>query len=290
MAYEKRLIEGNFPCQQVGAETRRERSTGLSPAPNRLHVWWARRPLTASRASVLGSILPADVDAEEFLKELGIKKYQVLIGDTWVDIPETMSEKIINGKLLYSKEVEKAIVSEKKLRKELQVICDSLKVADPSIIQNKDFLLLEERAKEFEDAYIPAGSCLEAKELAADPAWFNRIMELCADSQIRVQNLYGYNRAYKSAPGKSYSNITVLDPTSGGGAIPFEALRLGCNVIANDLNPVASAIEIATLKYPSLYGLDLYKSLEKYGRQMLDAVSIKMKPCFWSGKTEEVMS
>lgn len=80
MVYEKRLIEGNFPCQQVGAETRRERSTGLSPAPNRLHVWWARRPLTASRAAVLASILPADVDTDVFLEELGIVKKQVVIG------------------------------------------------------------------------------------------------------------------------------------------------------------------------------------------------------------------
>ena len=32
------------------------------PAPNRLHVWWARRPLVASRAAVLASLLPADAD------------------------------------------------------------------------------------------------------------------------------------------------------------------------------------------------------------------------------------
>ena len=34
------------------------------PAPNRLHVWWARRPLVASRAAVLASLLPADADRE----------------------------------------------------------------------------------------------------------------------------------------------------------------------------------------------------------------------------------
>ena len=41
-----RLIEAGFPCHQVGAETQRERDTGKAPPPNRLHVWWARRPLT----------------------------------------------------------------------------------------------------------------------------------------------------------------------------------------------------------------------------------------------------
>ena len=32
-----------------------------------LHVWWARRPLTASRAAILGSLLPAWEDNEELL-------------------------------------------------------------------------------------------------------------------------------------------------------------------------------------------------------------------------------
>ena len=82
MAYEKKLIEGNFPCQQVGAETKRERGASSSLPPLYfLHVWWARRPLTPSRAAVLGSILPADVDPKEFLKELGIIKKQVIIGE-----------------------------------------------------------------------------------------------------------------------------------------------------------------------------------------------------------------
>ena len=84
MGYSKRLIEGNFPCEQVGAETRRERDTGQAPPTHRLHVWWARRPLTPSRAALLGSILPADVDPEEFIRELGIVKKQVIIdGNPW---------------------------------------------------------------------------------------------------------------------------------------------------------------------------------------------------------------
>jgi len=34
----------------------------------------------------------------------------------------------------------------------------------------------------------------------------------------------------------------VVDPISGGGAIPLEVLRLGCEVFASDLNPVAAFI------------------------------------------------
>lgn len=46
----------------------------------------------------------------------------------------------------------------------------------------------------------------------------------------------------------------ILDPFSGGGAIPLEALRLGCETYANDYNPVAVLIELCTLKYPQKYG------------------------------------
>jgi len=36
-----------------------------------LHVWWARRPLTASRAAVLASLLPADFPRDVFERLLG---------------------------------------------------------------------------------------------------------------------------------------------------------------------------------------------------------------------------
>ncbi|MCK9266179.1 DUF1156 domain-containing protein [bacterium] len=46
----------------------------------------------------------------------------------------------------------------------------------------------------------------------------------------------------------------VLDPFSGGGSIPLECLRLGCETYANDYNPVATLILKCTLEYPQKYG------------------------------------
>jgi putative DNA methylase len=46
----------------------------------------------------------------------------------------------------------------------------------------------------------------------------------------------------------------VLDMFAGGGAIPLEALRLGCEAFALDLNPVAHIIQLCTLVYPQKYG------------------------------------
>jgi adenine-specific DNA methylase len=46
----------------------------------------------------------------------------------------------------------------------------------------------------------------------------------------------------------------VLDPFAGGGAIPLEALRLGCEAHAIDINPVAHLIQLCTLVYPQKFG------------------------------------
>ena len=67
MANTKRLIEEWMPIKEIGIESRRENSTGQHPPPNRLHVWWARRPLIASRAAILGGLLPAWAGNEDLL-------------------------------------------------------------------------------------------------------------------------------------------------------------------------------------------------------------------------------
>jgi len=65
------LIEDWLPAAAIGVECKRERSTGQQPPDKRLHVWWARRPLTAARAAILGSILPAAFPKEDFERLMG---------------------------------------------------------------------------------------------------------------------------------------------------------------------------------------------------------------------------
>ena|SRR5664280_1262802 len=82
---DRRLIEAGFPCHLVGGETRRERDSGLAPPTHRLHVWWARRPLTSSRAAIAGSFLPEDTNVNTFIQMLGIEqKCAVVDGEPWV--------------------------------------------------------------------------------------------------------------------------------------------------------------------------------------------------------------
>ena len=59
-----RLIERWLPIGAIGEESARERrSMTALPPIYYLHVWWARRPLVASRAAILASLLPADTRA-----------------------------------------------------------------------------------------------------------------------------------------------------------------------------------------------------------------------------------
>ncbi len=69
----QRLIETWLPIAALGEESVRERrSMTALPPVYYLHVWWARRPLVASRAAILASLLPADADRDKFLHTLGI--------------------------------------------------------------------------------------------------------------------------------------------------------------------------------------------------------------------------
>ncbi|MFW5931206.1 MAG: hypothetical protein ACOCQI_05575, partial [Desulfosalsimonas sp.] len=108
------------------------------------------------------------------------------------------------------------------------------------------------------------GTKLPVLLTVADPAWAKERIEFENANKIRTnEDKYGYPRAYSNSPiAKQNSDITVLDPTAGGGSIPFEALRLGHNIIANELNPVAGVILHATLEYPVKYGHDLTKDIK----------------------------
>jgi adenine-specific DNA methylase len=60
----------------------------------------------------------------------------------------------------------------------------------------------------------------------------------------------------------------VLDPFAGGGSIPLEALRLGCEAHASDLNPVAVLILKCTVEYPQKYGQPDSRPVPDYIHEM----------------------
>jgi putative DNA methylase len=106
-----------------------------------------------------------------------------------------------------------------------------------------------------------------------DPAWAKDLMAFTKARNVRFPgDAYGYGRAFAAPVSPSPTGLTVLDATSGGGSIPFEALRLGHSVIANELNPVATVILHATLEYPMKFGIDLVVDISHWGKRLLEEV------------------
>lgn len=92
------LIEEWLPAAAIGVECIRERSTGQQPPDKRLHVWWARRPLTAARAAVLGSLLPADFPRDVFERLLGFwgSSQQILNAQRYLDWARAAGRRVEN--------------------------------------------------------------------------------------------------------------------------------------------------------------------------------------------------
>ncbi len=68
----RRLIEDWLPVNEISIEAVREGGALAGHPPvNQLHVWWARRPLVASRSAVAASLLNSDADRNTFIHAIG---------------------------------------------------------------------------------------------------------------------------------------------------------------------------------------------------------------------------
>ncbi len=70
------------------------------------------------------------------------------------------------------------------------------------------------------------------------------------------------HEAFGGTPG---TKPLVVDPFAGGGAIPLEALRVGADAFASDLNPVAVLLNKVVLEYIPKYGQRLAEEVRKWG-------------------------
>lgn len=132
---------------------------------------------------------------------------------------------------------------------------------------------------------------LKACGIFGDPVEGRKKIAKAKETNTKLKDSpYTHKRAFTISPDKKYqvdideliqyawgkSSPIVADFFSGGGSIPFEALRYGFNTIANELNPVASVILKSTLDYPFRFGLELEKDLKHYGKIICDSVGEKL--------------
>jgi adenine-specific DNA methylase len=71
--------------------------------------------------------------------------------------------------------------------------------------------------------------------------------------------------AHEALGGEPGTRPLVVDPFAGGGSIPLEALRVGADAFASDLNPVAVLLNKVVLEYIPKYGKRLADEVRKWG-------------------------
>ena len=127
-----------------------------------------------------------------------------------------------------------------------------------------------------------------------DPVKAKEAIEKAKVSGERLPgNGYGYKQAYKNSPSAEQLSLLhevlefawgrtpeVLDPTAGGGSIPYEALRYRLPSRANDLNPVAVSVLKAGLEIPSRFGLSIKDDLKNWGTELVARLESRLSPFF----------
>jgi adenine-specific DNA methylase len=74
--------------------------------------------------------------------------------------------------------------------------------------------------------------------------------------------------AHEALGGAPGTRPLVADPFAGGGAIPLEAVRLGADAFASDLNPVPVLLNKVVLEYIPKYGQRLSEEVKETGAKL----------------------
>ncbi len=181
----QRFIEKIFPVHTVSLLSEKEKFSHKGHLSS-LHIWWARRPLASSRASIYAALIPGYISTEDNLHD---------------------------------------------------------------------------------DKNNKPTSTLQFIERLSD--WRNAL-----NSELLTKAREHIRTTYSGTPPK------ILDPFSGSGTIPFEALRLGCEVYALDYNPVAVFIEKCALDFPHRFKKKLKREVQKWAEKVFQQALKDLKQLY----------
>lgn len=224
-----RLIEVALPLKEISFESVRDKNIHHAHISH-LHIWWARRPLPACRAVIFASLV---------------------FDPNHPQCPRTFSDAV-------ARYLRDEIPNELKYYTRGR---DKIRDADPYKPHGDTPDTLRNRLLAFIAKWSIDSFKFKNGQLAKDPS----TSEIIDDRSLvkwetsdptnpqGVAVLQIANELIKAANNGEVP--TVFDPFSGGGAIPLEAARLGCQSIGNEYNPVAFVVSSASCILPQKYGV-----------------------------------
>ena len=231
------FIETQFPVSRLSKESYKERKANYSQTLTGLGKWWGRKPLILCRATILGLLLPATGDPEAdracFLSLLTLDEDGLLRRFKGFQAKELLEFATPDEAAEYeTKRVaiaspETSPMEKVRLKAEFQIFRAAL--------ERRIFLRLPY------DQQIAFCHRPENIDGPSPEAWekINTHLGTAAGTIPELVRELGQRR-FGRVP-------RVGDAFCGGGSIPFEAARIGCEAHASDLNPVAALLTWAAL-------------------------------------------
>ncbi len=237
--YPQRLIEVDLPIKRISAHARREKSIRHGHIST-LHIWWARRPLAACRAVICASLWPDPADP------LCPPAFRAAAAQQMIAFAKSaLADAGIAGICDGESWRRYGELAQRKAPLDLTTIPVPRRNGDPPPAKLADLELLRTLLLDF---------------IADFAAWEASTQKVFLSTARALTQA-----AHESLGGLPGTRPLVVDPFAGGGSIPLEALRVGADAFASDLNPVAVLLNKVVLEYIPKYGQQLADEVRKWG-------------------------
>ncbi|MDD9997664.1 MAG: DUF1156 domain-containing protein [Rhodospirillaceae bacterium] len=249
------FIETQFPVSRLSKESYKERKANYSQTLTGLGKWWGRKPLVLVRAVILGLLMPASgdprMDRKTFLALLTMDDEGL-----WRRKDKNIPLKEIRRRLGPDERQEWFAPNTATGRPRLK---KGLNRAERTRLQR---LVFERMSYDEKLKYCKRPEHLDGPSAEA---WkrINEHLGTAADTIPELILELGMRRFGRTP--------RVGDAFCGGGSVPFEAARIGCEAYGSDLNPVAALLTWAALNIVG-GGEEAAKKVRQAQTEVFDAV------------------
>lgn len=249
------FIEKQFPVSKMSKESYKERKSSQGQTITGLGKWWGRKPLVLVRAAILGCLLPATdnpkKDMDIFLKIMSMDSAGLLQRKAKKFTIKGLYEKLQEHADLFNQYRDWFIVDGSKVKLQKNAPRDAMEAALFNTFGYDEKLAM----------------CMRPEQLAElHPDTWRDINSYLGTSAENLAELV------EQLSEKRYGHkVVVGDCFCGGGSIPFEAARIGCDTYASDLNPVAGLLTWADLNICGASD-EVRQEIEAFQKKAYDAV------------------